>query len=370
MKPIDALEVVVPCTDLDAALRLFVHDLGFRLERIFPADAPRVAVVSLNGQTIRLDAGQRPGPARLHLSSRDADFIKSIAPGLAVADDIPLDFTLDDGALNIPVLDSALIVQKGGAGADWGVGRAGMQYRDLIPGRLGGRFIASHIRIPDGGPVPDYVHHHHVRFQMIYCYRGWVKVVYEDQGPPFVMRAGDCVLQPPHIRHRVLECSDAFEVVEIGCPAEHETLVDHDMSLPNSNVDHDREYSGQTFVFHEVSQADWTARRRDGFEVRDTGIGQATCGEASVVVVRRADGYVPSAITHDAELLFRFVLEGSVVLHCSGDDEFRLSAGDAFVVPSGMQHQLEDPSDQLQMLEVALPAEFSRAAAIEPLKGS
>ena len=30
-----------------------------------------------------------------------------------------------------------------------------MHYRDLIPSRLGGSIIASHIRIPDGGPVPD-----------------------------------------------------------------------------------------------------------------------------------------------------------------------------------------------------------------------
>jgi hypothetical protein len=48
-----------------------------------------------------------------------------------------------------------------------------MQYRDLLPSRLGGRYIASHIRIPDGGPVPDYVHYHRVRFQMIFCKAGW-----------------------------------------------------------------------------------------------------------------------------------------------------------------------------------------------------
>ena len=42
------------------------------------------------------------------------------------------------------------------------------------PDRLGGRFIASHIRIEQGGPVPDYVHFHKIRFQMIYMTRGWV----------------------------------------------------------------------------------------------------------------------------------------------------------------------------------------------------
>ena len=116
--------------------------------------------------------------------------------------------------------------------AAWGTGRAGMSYRDLLPNREGGRFIASHIRIHEGGPVPDYEHYHEVRFQMIYCYRGWVRLVYEDQGPPFVLQAGDCVLQPPLIRHRVLECASGLEVVEVSSPAEHPTFVDHAMTLP------------------------------------------------------------------------------------------------------------------------------------------
>ena len=52
-----------------------------------------------------------------------------------------------------------------------------------IPDRLGGSaIIASHIRIPEGGPVGDSVHFHRVGFQLIFCYKGWVEVVYEDQG--------------------------------------------------------------------------------------------------------------------------------------------------------------------------------------------
>ena len=70
--------------------------------------------------------------------------------------------------------------------------------------RLGGSIIASHIRIPDGGPVPDMVHYHTVGFQLIYCYKGWVDVLYEDQGNEMMrLSAGDCVIQPPEIRHRV-----------------------------------------------------------------------------------------------------------------------------------------------------------------------
>ena len=111
--------------------------------------------------------------------------------------------------------------------APWVIGRAGMEYRDLIPSRLGGSIIASHIRIPDGGPVPDMVHFHSVGFQLIYCYKGWVDLVYEDQGPPFRLHAGNCVIQPPEIRHRVLFASENIEVIEIGVPAEHVTTIDH-----------------------------------------------------------------------------------------------------------------------------------------------
>ena len=74
----------------------------------------------------------------------------------------------------------------------------------------------SHIRILKAGPVSDYVHFHKIRFQMIFCNKGWAKLVYEDQGSPFIFQAGDCILQPPEIRHQVLENSDGFEVVEIA----------------------------------------------------------------------------------------------------------------------------------------------------------
>ncbi|MEJ7721708.1 MAG: hypothetical protein WKF58_15315 [Ilumatobacteraceae bacterium] len=135
---------------------------------------------------------------------------------------------------DLPALDDALVISRPSA-EPGPAGRAGMRYRDLIPARHGGRFIASHIVIPDGGPVPDYVHHHRIRFQVIVCAAGWVRVVYEDQGPPFVLEAGDCVLQPPGIRHRVLEASPGAEVVELSCPGEHETHVDHVLTLPNDD---------------------------------------------------------------------------------------------------------------------------------------
>src|SRR5689334_10299142 len=54
-------EVVVPCTDLDAALAL-LRSLGFLLESISPADDPAVAVTAGHGVRLRLERGV-PAPA-------------------------------------------------------------------------------------------------------------------------------------------------------------------------------------------------------------------------------------------------------------------------------------------------------------------
>jgi quercetin dioxygenase-like cupin family protein len=83
---------------------------------------------------------------------------------------------------------------------------------------------------------------------MIRCIKGRIKVVYEDQGEPFWLEPGDWVIQPPEIRHRVLECEAGSEVIEVSMPAEHETWVDHEMTLPTTELRPNREFNGQRFV--------------------------------------------------------------------------------------------------------------------------
>ena len=191
-------------------------------------------------------------------------------------------------------------------GDGFGIGRAGMEYRDLLPDRAGGRFIASHIRIPGGGDVADSVHFHRIRFQMIFCARGWVDLVYEDQGQPFRLEAGDCVLQPPEIRHRVLRASEGLEVIEIGCPAEHDTFIEHQIELPTSTFEADRGLRRSAIRpprRRRRGPAPWLI---DGLVVRDTGIGAATDGLAGAVVVAvagtQADRRATPMLAHDARI--------------------------------------------------------------------
>ncbi len=348
-------EVRLPTTDLRADLGFFGKTLGMRMDMIYPADDPSVAVFSGHGLRVRLEASDEPA-AQLRVMTDADDFADGAchltAPGGTIVEIAPL-----NPPLELPATDHAFVVRRLADQAPWVIGRAGMHYRDLIPTRLGGSIIASHIRIPDGGPVPDMVHFHRVGFQLIYCYRGWVDVVYEDQGGPIRLHAGDCFIQPPEIRHRVLEASDGIEVIEIGVPAEHITEIDHVMTLPTPDHRPDREWQGQRFVHNVGAKSPWGPNRA-GFEARDTTIAENTKNVAGVQVLRRGTGKTEWA-KHDADIHFTFVLEGSMTLLGEGKDPYELTAGDAFVIPPDMATCYADPSDDIELLEVSLPGVFA-----------
>ncbi len=347
-------EVRLSAPDLVAEMRFFVDRLGFRLDRIGPADHPTYAAVSGHGVALLLEAGSRPAPVAIRLHAETEEEL----PEMVSPAGHRLTFEPWNPPLRTLAPETRFLVTRGGEGEAWGVGRAGMLYRDLIPDRLGGAIIASHIRIPEGGPVPDQVHFHTIRFQLIFCHRGWVRVVYEDQGPPFVLEAGDCVIQPPEIRHRVLEASDGLEVVEIGVPAEHQTSMDHDLELPTAGHWPDRDFAGTRFVRHRLAEATWTSFRIPGFERRETGIAAATGGIAGVQVARRIPGASLAVTRHDAEILFGFLRAGSMEIGVEGEEPARLSAADAFVLPPDRTVEIREPSDDLEILEVALPGGF------------
>jgi len=356
-------EILLKCRDFTENLVFFTERAGFKLTMIFPADSPHTAILSGHGLRIRIEKSDIDTDLSIHLISNDDSLLSKNDGLLKAPGGAQLFFKRNevncDDELVMPPLYEKMVIQRMRDGSDWVDGRAGMQYRDLIPNRLGGRFIASHIRIIEGGPVPDYVHHHHIRFQMIYCYKGWVRAVYEDQGEPFIMNAGDCILQPPHIRHQVLECSDHFEVIEIGCPAEHKTLVDHEMELPTSNIRTDRKFDGQKFVFHKKSEALETFIRWDGFNVRDTGIQNATDGEASVNVLTPSDQIDHEFMTHKAEFLFLVVLSGSMSIEIK-EQSLILKEGDACSIPIDTAFRFIELSGDLEILEVALPGDYEK----------
>ena len=348
----------LPTEDLTADMDFFIQ-LGFRLDKIFPADDPAVAMLSGFGMHIVLDRRVESSPAMITIITDYPERIaqgktKITAPNGAVIHILPRTQTLVT-----PSTQHHFEVRKLTDGASWVIGRAGMLYRDLIPDRLGGSIIASHIRIPNGGPVPDMVHYHTIGFQLIFCKSGWVKLVYEDQGLPFILHAGDCVTQPPEIRHRVLEASDNLEVIEIGVPAEHMTTIDHDLELPTQTYNPDRLFQGQRFCHHQLKDAVWEDWRVAGFRFRESGIYEATQGDAAVQVIKPIQEIKETPeLSHTTDILFSFLLNGSMTLAAEGEAMQELTTGDAFVIPPDLKYQFKNISADLELLEVALPGSF------------
>ena len=80
------------------------------------------------------------------------------------------------------------------------------------------------------------------------------------------------------------------------------------------------------------------------------------------MVVRKGEG-TPQWATHDTDILFAFVMGGEVTLEGEGKDPYRLTRGDAYVIPPGMKTRLSDATDDMELMEVTLPGTFGTTLA-------
>ncbi len=97
-------------------------------------------------------------------------------------------------------------------------------YRDLGIAAASGGLCQAHV-IRFLSPCTDEVrkrHTHEAELQLIYVLQGWVKNEFEGEGVQ-MMSAGSCWLQPPGIRHTVLDYSPDVELLEIIVPADFKT---------------------------------------------------------------------------------------------------------------------------------------------------
>ena len=172
------------------------------------------------------------------------------------------------------------------------------------------------------------------------------------------MQAGDCVLQPPTIRHRVLEASQGLEVVEVCGPAEHPTWRDHELEMPTPELRPERNFCGQRFVRHVAAHAQWQHADDGRIAFRDTGIANATAGFASARVVRLEAGTKadPENMFDHRQadgIVFLYLLEGRLQLRCNDNDSHALVADDACAISAGTHCEI-DVTESCEVLAVAM----------------
>jgi quercetin dioxygenase-like cupin family protein len=100
-------------------------------------------------------------------------------------------------------------------------------YRDLgIADATAGLVRAHVVRMlpPFNAEEVSKPHYHDVEFQMVYVLKGSMTTEFEGEGV-HTFTAGSCWIQPPGIKHTVLDYSDDCEVLEIIMPADFETVA-------------------------------------------------------------------------------------------------------------------------------------------------
>ena len=106
--------------------------------------------------------------------------------------------------------------------------------------------------------------------------------------------------------------------------------------------------------------------RSDGLRTyahyRDLGIAGASGGLAQAHVIRLIGPCNPAEVSklhyHDVEFQMVYVLKGWVKTYMEGQGETMMRQGSAWTQPPKIKHLIMDYSDDVELLEVILPAEF------------
>jgi mannose-6-phosphate isomerase-like protein (cupin superfamily) len=97
-------------------------------------------------------------------------------------------------------------------------------------------------------------------------------------------------------------------------------------------------------------------------QYRDLGIAEATHGLAQAHVIRLIGPCNPDEVSklhyHDVEFQMVYVLKGWVKTYMEGQGETLMKQGSSWTQPPRIRHLIMDYSDDVELLEVILPAEF------------
>ena len=116
----------------------------------------------------------------------------------------------------------------------------------------------------------------------------------------------------------------------------------------------------QGFVVSHADGAAFKRGLRSFYEYRDLGIKEATGGRVVAHVIRAAAGTEFSSQPHTHKTAFQlvYVLKGWIEFEYEGQGRVRLEAGSCVHQPPEIRHREVGHSEDIEMLEVVLPANF------------
>jgi quercetin dioxygenase-like cupin family protein len=108
--------------------------------------------------------------------------------------------------------------------------------------------------------------------------------------------------------------------------------------------------------------------RRSFFEYRDLGVTKATDGwmRAQMTIAKTGMTQPTGWHYHVCEGQFVYVVKGFVDLEFEDGQSLHCAAGDSIFIPGGLKHNEIRTSDDLEILEVSVPAEMGTVPCEKP----
>jgi uncharacterized cupin superfamily protein len=122
-----------------------------------------------------------------------------------------------------------------------------------------------------------------------------------------------------------------------------------------------REKAQRVAISHHREE-DFASGLRSYAKYRDLGIADATGGMVRAHVLRFVEPCDPAVVSirhfHDTQFQMVYVLKGWVKTELEGQGEVLMREGSSWTQPPKIRHVINDYSDDCELLEVILPAEF------------
>lgn len=124
----------------------------------------------------------------------------------------------------------------------------------------------------------------------------------------------------------------------------------------------------QTLAHATTENANYVAGRREFFKYRDLGVTDASNGRmrAQVTSATQGLGRPTGWHYHVCEQQLVYMLKGWVDLEFEDGRKIRLKEGDSLMIPGGTRHNETGTSDELELLEVSVPAKMSTVECDPP----
>jgi mannose-6-phosphate isomerase-like protein (cupin superfamily) len=125
-----------------------------------------------------------------------------------------------------------------------------------------------------------------------------------------------------------------------------------------------RPTEGMKLVISSAKDAHYVPGRRQFFQYRDPDVTEATGGKmrAQVTSAKSAMDRETGWHYHTCDMQFVYILRGWVDLEFAGALKVRFGVGDSAMIPGGLPHQETATSDDLELIEVSVPAEMGTEA--------